>query len=51
MLKRRILAIMVGLALMVATTGLFGITADALGYIMTDQAHACGTNSSAGGGC
>jgi len=51
MMKRRVFAVVAAVALLLATTGLSGIAADALGYSMTLQAVACNSGGSSGGGC
>lgn len=51
MMKRRVFAIVAAVALLLATTGLSGIAADALGYALTSQAFACSSGSHSGGGC
>ena len=51
MLRKRIIAVMAGLALLVAVAGSSGIVADSLGLSVTSQAHACQNSSSSGGGC
>lgn len=50
MLKKRLIAVIAGIALLVAVAGSSGIIADSLGLSVTPQIHACDT-SSAGGGC
>ena len=49
-MKRRIIALCTGIALLVAVTGATGIAADSLGLQLTPQAHAC-SNPSSSGGC
>ena len=51
MLKKRLIAVVAGLALLAAVTGSSGIMADALGLAVTPQAYACNSGGSAGGGC
>ena len=51
MLKRRLLAAVVGLALLLAAIGSTGIVADSLGQPMTNPAYACPNSGSSGGGC
>ena len=51
MLKKRIIAVLAGLALLAAVTGSTGIVADGLGYSVTSPAQACSSNGSGGGGC
>ena len=50
MLKKRIMAIIIGLALLASITGVSGIVADSWGLDLTPAAYACGTAGS-GGGC
>jgi hypothetical protein len=50
MIKKRIIAVITGIALLVAVTGASGIVADALGLSMTAQAYAC-ENPGGSGGC
>lgn len=51
MLKKRIIAVLAGLALLVAVAGSTGIVADELGLSVTTPAHACQNGGSSGGGC
>ncbi|MCB0194427.1 MAG: hypothetical protein KDJ65_20930 [Anaerolineae bacterium] len=51
MLKKRIVAIIAGLALLAAVAGSSGIVADSIGLSVTPSAHACNNGSSTGGGC
>ena len=51
MFKQRIIKIVVGLALLVAVTGSSGMVADSFGLNGTNQAHACSSQGSSGGGC
>lgn len=51
MLKQRIFAVAVGIALLLAVAGTSGIVADSLGLGVTSAAHACVNGSSSGGGC
>jgi hypothetical protein len=51
MLKQRVIAVLVGLALLMAVAGSSGIVADSLGLSVTSPAHACHNGSSSGGGC
>ncbi len=51
MLKKRIIAVMAGLALLAAVVGSSGIVADELGLAVTSPAHACPASSGSGGGC
>ena len=51
MLKKRIIAVMTALALLLAVTGSTGIVADSFGLSVTSPAHACQTPSGSGGGC
>ncbi len=52
MLKKRIVAIVTGLALLLAVAGVpaAGVAADSLGLAVTAPAHACNAHGS-GGGC
>lgn len=50
MLKKRIVAVLAGLALLAAVTG-SGIVADSFGLSVTAPAHACSAPGGAGGGC
>ena len=50
MLKKRIIAVVMGLALLAAVAGSSGIVADSLGLSVTSQVHACEVGGS-GGGC
>ena len=51
MLKQRIVAVLTGLALLIASTGSAGIIADSLGQPITPQVFGCESPSSSGGGC
>jgi hypothetical protein len=51
MLKKRIIAVVVGLALLAAVVGSSGIMADELGLAGTSPAHACNSTGTSGGGC
>lgn len=51
MLKKRVIGVLVGIALLTAVVGSSGIVADALGFQMTPQAYMCHSGGSAGGGC
>lgn len=51
MLKKRIIALVTGLALLLAVAGASGVVADSLGFALTAPAHACNTSGSSGGGC
>jgi hypothetical protein len=51
MLKQRFLAVLAGLALLLAAVGSTGIVADSFGLGATAPAHACDNPSSSGGGC
>ncbi len=51
MLRKRIIAVVTGIALLAAVAGSSGIVADALGLSVTSQVHACQNSSSSGGGC
>ncbi|MBE7552289.1 MAG: hypothetical protein HS126_14570 [Anaerolineales bacterium] len=50
-MKKRIIAAIAGIALLLAVTGVSGVVADTLGYAVTSQVHACPSGSSSGGGC
>jgi hypothetical protein len=50
MLKKRIVALVTGLALLLAVAGASGIVADSLGFSVTSPAHACTPQGSGGGG-
>lgn len=50
MLKKRLIAVITGLALLLAVAGVPGVVADSLGFSVTSQAHACSPQGS-GGGC
>ena len=50
-MKKRILSVLAGVALLVAVTGTSGILGDAFGWSFTPQAHACPATSGSGGGC
>ena len=50
MVKKRIIAAIIGFALTLAATGSVGIVADSLGLGLTTPAHACQSNGSGGGG-
>ena len=51
MLKKRIIAVLAGFALLLAVTGSSGIVADSLGLPVTTPAYACPNGSGSGGGC
>ena len=51
MLKKQIISVVAGLALLVAVTGSTGIMADTFGLSVTPQAHACSSENGSGGGC
>jgi hypothetical protein len=51
MLKKRIVALITGLALLLAVVGASGIVADSAGLALTSPAYACNNSSSSGGGC
>lgn len=51
LLKKRIVSVLAGLALLAAVAGSVGIVADEIGVPLTTPAHACSSPSSAGGGC
>ena len=50
MLKRRLIAVLAGLALLLAVAGVSSVVADSLGFDVTVPAHACSPSGS-GGGC
>lgn len=50
-MKRRIIAVITGLALLLAVAGSAGIAADTLGLAVTSQSHACNSTGASGGGC
>ncbi len=50
MLKKRIVAILAGLAILAAITG-SGIVTDSIGLAGTSPAQACNSSSGSGGGC
>ncbi|HMQ52464.1 MAG TPA: hypothetical protein PKD98_10250 [Anaerolineae bacterium] len=49
MLKKRIIAVLAGLALLAAVAGSSGIVGDAFGLDGTSPAYACNNGSSSGG--
>jgi hypothetical protein len=51
MLKKRIVALVTGLALLLAVAGASGVVADSLGFATTSPAHACPASGGSGGGC
>jgi hypothetical protein len=51
MFKKRIVAVVAGLALLLAVAGASGVVADSLGLPVTPQAFACPSGSGSGGGC
>lgn len=51
MLKKRLISVLAGLALLATIAGTTGIVADAFGLTVTGQAHACSSAGSSGGGC
>jgi hypothetical protein len=51
MLKKRVIAVVAGLALLVAIAGSAGIVADELGLAVISPAHACNAAGTSGGGC
>lgn len=57
MLKQRLIAVLTGIALMMAVAGVSGVVADSLGLSVTSPAYACGSSgchcngSGSGGGC
>lgn len=50
MLKKRIVVVLTGLALLAAVTGA-SLVADSFGLSTTSPAHACQAGGSSGGGC
>lgn len=50
MLKKRIINLVIAIALLTALVGGSGIVADALGFAVTGQAYAC-SGSGGGGAC
>ena len=50
-MKQRLLAVLTGIALLVAVAGVSSVVADSLGLSVTSVAHACQNSSSSGGGC
>ena len=51
MLKRRIIALVTGIVLLMAVMGISGVVADSLGLDITPQTYACSQGSGGGGGC
>jgi hypothetical protein len=51
MLKKRLIAVITGIALLLAVTGMSGVVADSLGLLVTAPVHACSPASGSGGGC
>lgn len=51
MMRKRILTVLAGLALVAAVAGSSGIVADAFGLDITPQVHACNNGDHSGGGC
>ena len=51
MLRKRIITVIAGVALLMAVVGSTGIVADAFGLAVTPQTHACSGGSNGGGGC
>ena len=51
MLKKRIVTVLVGLALLAAVAGSVGVVADEAGLSVTTPAQACSHPGSSGGGC
>jgi hypothetical protein len=51
MWKQRLIALVLGIALTVAATGIFTIAADSQGLPVTPQVYACGAGSGGGGEC
>lgn len=51
MLKKRLIAVITGIALLLAVAGVSGVVADSLGFSVTPAIYACPTGGSSGGGC
>jgi hypothetical protein len=51
MLKRRMMAMIVGVALLLAVAAVTGIVVDVYGLDLTSTVHACNSAGSSGGGC
>lgn len=51
MLKKRLISVVAGIALLAAILGSTGIVADAFGLSVTPQTFACPEPGSSGGGC
>lgn len=51
MLKKRLIAVITGIALLLAVAGVSGVVADSLGLAVTTTANACSTSGAGGGGC
>lgn len=51
MIKKRIIAVIFALALMLTATGASGIVANELGLEITQPAFACDDAANSGGGC
>lgn len=51
MLKKRIVALVTGLVLLLAVAGVSGVVADSLGFAVTSPAYACPASGGSGGGC
>jgi hypothetical protein len=51
MLKRRVFALLTGIALLMVLMGASGVVADSLGLDLTPQAFACSNGSGGGGDC
>jgi hypothetical protein len=51
MLKKRIIAVITGVALLLAVAGASGIALDSLGLDVTMPVSACQNGGSSGGGC
>jgi hypothetical protein len=49
--KKRFIAVVTGIALLLAVAGVSGVVGDSLGLSVTSPAHACNTGSPSGGGC
>ena len=48
--KKRIIAVVAGIALLLAVAGVSGVAADSFGLSVTPHAFACPNGSSSGGG-
>lgn len=49
--KKRIIAVLTGIALLLTITGMSGVVADSVGLSVTMPAHACNPTGGSGGGC